>query len=117
MFAVIDGIKYTTRSGIVSIGTQPSNLVCANILSRVNACIVKEIRGKAFGYCNSLTSVVIPKSITKIGEAVFANCKLLSYITFEGTVEEWKAIEKSENWFGVDTITKVICSNGEVPIE
>lgn len=49
---------------------------------------VKEIGRNAFAYCDTLTSVSIPSSLTKIGEYAFSECKLLTSVTIPNSVEE-----------------------------
>jgi hypothetical protein len=59
---------------------------------------------------------VIGNSISSIGGAAFYNCDSLTSITFNGTVEEWKAIEKGSWWSYNVPATYVECSNGNVEI-
>ena len=47
---------------------------------------------------NDFESITIPKTVTKIEEAAFANCTNLQDVYFEGTEEEWNAIDIS--WSG-----------------
>lgn len=47
---------------------------------------VKRIGESAFSYCNSLTSVTIPNSVTSIGNSAFYFCKGLTTITIPGSV-------------------------------
>ena len=49
---------------------------------------VKKIGVKAFKYCESLSSVVIPPSVKKIGEGAFAWCKSLSSVVIPSSVTE-----------------------------
>ena len=47
---------------------------------------VKEIVGEAFRYCKSLTSVIIPNSVTSIGEEAFYHCSRLTSINIPNSV-------------------------------
>ncbi len=52
---------------------------------------------KAFA-SESLETVLIPESVTKIEEYAFAGCKNLKEIKFGGTKEQWDSIEKAQYW-------------------
>ncbi len=52
----------------------------------------------AFDSCSSIESVTLPASVTSIGRYAFSGCKSLKNIYFDGTVTEWEAIEKAEEW-------------------
>ena len=43
------------------------------------------IGGSAFGSCNQLPAIVLPKSLTVIGQSAFRNCYNLSAITSKAT--------------------------------
>lgn len=48
---------------------------------------VTELKGyHAFGHCEGLTSVVIPKSVTSIGDGAFSGCMGLTAITIPDSV-------------------------------
>ncbi len=72
----------------------------------------KAIFDSAFTGCRDLTSITIPDSVTSIGINAFMGCGNLTSITFNGTVEEWGAIEKGERWNLYVRATEVVCSNG-----
>lgn len=75
------------------------------------------ISNYSFVNCTSLISISIPHSITMIkGTYVFFNCTSLQTITYNGTVEEWNAIEKVDNWNAGAPDIMVTCSNGSVPL-
>ena len=71
---------------------------------------------EAFYCCINLTSVVIGDSVTTIGNYAFYDCTNLTSITFNGTVEEWNAIEKENYWNVLLPATKVVCLDGEVAL-
>jgi len=50
----------------------------------------------AFANCENLIKVVIPNSISSIGDYVFYGCEKLTEIIFKGTQEEWEMIEIGE---------------------
>ena len=75
-----------------------------------------EIRSWAFATVSSLTTVFIPDSVASIGNYAFLGCSNLTNIAFEGTTEQWSAIEKFTSWnFGVPA-THVQCSDGTVAL-
>ena len=63
---------------------------------------VKYIQSSAFDNCSSLTSVVIPYSVTNIGQYAFFRCTSLQAIYYGGTATQWKNIIIST---GNDTLT------------
>lgn len=76
---------------------------------------VTTIKGWAFANCSSLTNITIPNSVTSIGDA-FYGCSKLNSIAFDGTVEQWNAIEKDYYWNSGVPATKVVCSDGTVDL-
>ena len=70
----------------------------------------------AFSYCVNLLNVTLPDDINSIGENAFYGCNNLESITFEGTIAEWNAIEKSDAWDDSVPATEVICSDGVVSL-
>ena len=52
---------------------------------------IKEIPDWFFQYCK-ITSITIPKSITKIGTGAFWKCGNLKTVNYTGTEEEWEKI-------------------------
>ena len=77
---------------------------------------VQKIRDETVVDCDTLKSVRILKPVTSIGYHAFAYCASLTSINFEGTVNEWNAIEKDELWCEGSPIAKIVCSNGEVAL-
>ena len=60
--------------------------------------------------CTSLASVTIPTSVASIGSKAFEYCTNLAEIKFEGTKTQWKAIEGSDNV----AVARVHCSDGNI---
>ena len=73
---------------------------------------ITSIEDGAFADCSSLTSVVIGDSVTSIDSSAFLGCSSLTSITFNGTVEQWWAIEIKYSWNDSVPATEVVCSNG-----
>ena len=74
---------------------------------------VTEIGDNAFAFCRSLENFTLGKGLKKIGS--YALSVTVYSINYEGTIEEWKAVEKGDIWNGFSTISyleKVICSDG-----
>ena len=65
--------------------------------------VCTEIGTEAFADENIMESLVLPKSVTKLGEYVFAGCKTL-VIYYEGTASEFNKAGKA-NWNQVDQKT------------
>lgn len=103
---------------------------CSTLTYVVLGAGLTEIKSGQFGPgmfegCTSLASINIPNNITSIGAEAFYDCKMLTNITFEGTVEQWRTINLGAGWNGEPLFfgtggyipaTEVICSNGTVPI-
>ena len=75
---------------------------------------VTSIGNNAFRNCTSLTSITIPNSVTSIGNNAFYGCTGLTSIVYTGTVEQWKAIEKSSYWDSNTGNYVVTCTDGQV---
>ncbi len=90
---------------------------CLGLTSIVLGDDVTGISDGAFRNCRGLTNVVIGKGVTSIGSSVFQYCQKLTDITFQGTMAEWEAIEKSPQW-DADTGTYTIhCTDGDIAKE
>ena len=68
----------------------------------------------AFAQCNSLKSVYIGNNISKLEMRVFQNCSSLTSIYFNGTIEEWNAIEKDSEWDLGTPDYIIYCNNGNI---
>ncbi len=52
--------------------------------------------------------------VTSIGSSAFKNCSSLTSINFEGSTDEWKAIEKGNKWDYSTGYYTVYCTDGTV---
>lgn len=89
---------------------------CISLMELVIGNSVSIIERSAFSGCSRISSLRLPSSITKIEAWSFSGCRALNYISFAGTVEQWRSIELQTNWNNGVPATKVICSDGEVAL-
>ena len=78
---------------------ETSEYMFSNCTSLVNISFsnnLYSIRNFTFENCTILKEIVIPKSIEHIGENAFKGCTSLTKIYFEGTEEQWNAIDIHE---------------------
>ncbi|MBD5636411.1 MAG: leucine-rich repeat protein, partial [Clostridia bacterium] len=73
-----------------------------------------KIHNYTFYDCDFLTSVTIPNGVTSIGYYAFFGCRGLTNIKFEGTKEEWKAIEKDSYWNSSTDDFTIQCTDGKL---
>ena len=66
---------------------------CSSLTSIIIPNSVTSIDDSAFGHCKSLTSITIPNSITTIGNDLFSNCSGLTSVTIPNSVTSigWSA--------------------------
>ena len=76
---------------------------------------VTYIGDRAFSYCYGLTSITIGNGITAIGTYALCNCKNLADICYNGTEEQWGAVEKGEGWDKDAGEYTVHCTDGDIP--
>lgn len=70
----------------------------------------------AFFHCTSLASVTIPEIVVDIGVLAFSECTSLTEINFGGTMAQWAAVVKGEDWNRRVPAKSVICTDGEVEL-
>lgn len=80
-----------------------------------------EINSRAISWgefrgCTNLKNVIISNQTKSISYASFSGCANLTAITYEGTQDEWNSVSKNTNWLLGASITKVICSDGEIDL-
>ena len=103
----------TIPNSVTTIGSSAFS-GCTGLTSITIPNSVTSIGGSAFRGCSGLTSITIPNSVTSIDNYTFYNCTGLTSITFNGTMAQWKAIDKSNNW-NFNTGNYVVhCTDGDI---
>lgn len=74
---------------------------------------VEVIYRHAFAGC-TFSSITIASTVREIENTAFEDCTQLTEIIFEGTAEEWNAIEKGDNWDRNTGDYVVRCTDGVV---
>ena len=95
---------------VTSIGTS-AFYGCTGLTSITIPDGVTRIGEGAFYRCIGLTSITIPGSVTGIGYSAFSGCTSLTSIQYNGTKEQWIAINESCEWLG---LVVVHCSDGDI---
>lgn len=104
---------YVTEYIVVSLG-EGKDIKDVVIPAEVDGFKVTTIAYQAFYDCDSIEKVYLTNSITKFDVAAFWHCDNLTEFYFDGTVEEWNAINKGANWDrGLNGYT-VYCTDGEI---
>ena len=105
----------TIPNSVTSIGNNAFTS-CTGLSSMMIPNSVTSILTNAFYGCRGLTSVTIPNSITSIGDNVFNFCNSLTDISYSGTIAQYNAITKGNNWHYNVPATVVHCTDGDAPI-
>ena len=89
-FPSSDAIRKAEDQGLVFSEDKKTLKKCTNkkIAEVVIPDSVTKIGDGAFQYCESLTSVVIPDSVTEIGEEAFEGCTSLTSVVIPDSVTE-----------------------------
>ena len=90
---------------------------CSGLTSVIIPDSVTYIGERAFYNCSGLTSVTIGGSVTSIGDCAFCGCSGLKNITYTGTIANWKNIAKGGWWKdNVPTTCLIHCTDGDIKI-
>ena len=101
----------TIPDGVTSIGDRAfSN--CSSLESITIPDSVTSIGSLAFYYCSSFESITIPDSVTSIGDGAFSWCTSLTSINFQGSIAQWKAIDKGYDWTNGTGSFTIACTDG-----
>lgn len=98
---------------VTSIGLQ-AFWDCTNLTSITIPSNMTSVALAAFHGCEGLTSITIPDNVTSIGKGALDGCKRLTNITFQGTINEWNAIDKGEKWDDRTGKYIIHCADGDI---
>ena len=76
---------------------------------------VEHIDDNAFAFCENLSIIYLPGTLKYIGHGAFGGCTSLATIVYNGTIAQWNALAKGENWCynaGVYEPIAVSCIDG-----
>ena len=98
-----------------SLNNIDANAFCHTLIPSLNIPEgVTEIKDETFSGNSSLSVLTLPASVTNIGSAVFMFDENLKTVNYAGTIDQWNAIEKSDNWLENAPHFTVICTDGEI---
>lgn len=72
---------------------------------------VSAIGDKAFANLTGISTLYIPKSVTRIGSRAFSGCLNLTNITYQGTTNQWNTLPKGAEWNTNTGSYTVYCTN------
>ena len=76
---------------------------------------VESLSAREFEICTSLKKILLPSTLKEIsGYAVLGLCFSLEEIVYNGTVEQWNAIEKSDTWCIATPAFSIVCTDGVI---
>ena len=84
---------------------------CDSLTKLVIGNSVNTICAGAFQKCKKLTDVIIGDGVTSMGNGIFSWCDSLKYISYSGTIKNWKKIARGI-WGGESGDYSIHCSDG-----
>ena len=110
-FGCGDLTSVTIPDSVTSIGEHAFS-GCSGLKSVTIPDGVTSIGWGVFSACSGLTSVTIGDSVTSIGVRAFSECSGLKTITYHGTMSQWRALKKGDDWDEGTPDYKVHCTDG-----
>ena len=105
----------TLNEGLVSLGSM-AFYGCRTLLTVQLPDSLRYVGDSALSRCNILKELTLPAGILCLGKKIL-DITDVETVSFKGTVEQWRAIEKPDDWFGADQSCTVICIDGEIPVK
>ena len=116
-YATFNGCSSLTSITIPSSVTSIGELAfegCSSLTSVIISNGVISIGDNAFKDCKNITSITIPNSITSIGKNALFDCDSSTNIYYDGTMSEWKNIEKGRAVFNLTHTVTICCTDGQI---
>lgn len=108
----LKGVLFSAQVDCISDGLFST---CSSLTTITLPETVTEIERYAFVKCSSMKTIKIPEGVTIIGENAFDRTAL-GEIYFDGTADQWRAIELGRQWnYDCKSIT-IHCSNDDLTI-
>lgn len=105
----------TLPEGVVSVGSQAFRR--NNALASVQLpSSLRYIGDYAFYACSKELEPILPADLAYIGEGIFEQCRM-ERVYYQGTMEQWEAIAKHEEWISRYDNYTLICADGELHVE
>lgn len=105
--------KITLPSSVTSIGNS-AFASCSELTEITIPSGVTSIEKDVFSACKKLEKITIPSSVTVIGNGAFSYCSKLQTINYDGSMEQWNAIEKKSSWNESTGNYTIYCTDGEI---
>ncbi|MBQ2716823.1 MAG: leucine-rich repeat protein, partial [Clostridia bacterium] len=86
--------------GKASIGDEAFD--CCQKLTKVTMNAVTSVGAYAFSECPSLERIVLPDTVTSLGENIFEESAIVDCF-FDGNAKEWFAVNRDQFWFNSKT--------------
>ena len=116
-FVLIDLIDKTVESVDINPDTKIiySKAIsdCENLKDIMIPDSVTSIGDHVFYWCSSLTSISLPETLTSIGVGVFTDCDSLTSIIFGGTKKQWLSIDADVGEEVADGNVTIECADGK----
>ena len=103
----MEGMEFKAYHGCLTVtGLYGKNREVVYIPDKLIMLTVTEIGNRAFTHesSKSIREIYIPKSILRIGTSAFAKLPALTDLYYEGSEEEWEAIEKHTELSGCTVV-------------
>ena len=105
----------TLNEGLVSLGSM-AFYGCRTLQTLQLPDSLRYVGDSALSRCNILKELTLPAGILCLGKKIL-DVTDVETVSFKGTVEQWRAIEKPDDWFGADQSCPGICIDGEIPVK